>query len=66
MAVIDARTANQRLDDLEHDNNLLRSQNAEIQAEYRRLDEHLRSYEQKMDRTLKAVNDFIARFAVVN
>jgi hypothetical protein len=63
--VIDARPLDQRVADLEHDNNLLRARDADRQVEYQRLSREFEQLGQKCERLIAKVNEFVDRFAVV-
>lgn len=63
---METRSVAQRLDDLEHDNNLLRSMLGEVSADNSRLRYEFEQVQERCDKLIKTVNDFVARFAVVN
>ena len=59
------RGIHQRLDDLEHDNNVLRSALAEIQVENTRLAQQWETMERTIKRLCSTVDDFVGRFGRV-
>jgi hypothetical protein len=62
---MDGRTDKQRLDDLEHDNNLLRGMLADVQTENARLSVAWETMGRKIDRLCSTVDDFVGRFGRV-
>ena len=64
------RTTQQRIEDLEHDNNVLRSHIAELWSAdsilRESIDRDVNSIEKKVNKLVNAVNDFIGRFGRVN
>jgi hypothetical protein len=62
---METRTVTQRLDDLEHDNNMLRERDAERQVEYQRLESEFEAMGARCNKLIRVVNEFIGRFARV-
>jgi len=64
------KTVEERLDDLEHDNNVLRGQVADILVDNsilrRQIDKDVEIISVKVAKLVKTVNEFVSRFAVVN
>lgn len=64
------RSTAQRIDDLEHDNNLMRERYAELSQEFLRTQQEYervyRQMTQKVNELVTTVNEFVSRFAVVN
>ena len=64
------RTVEQRLDDLEHDNNLLRRQIAELwtaeSMTRASIDQNITSIEKRVVKLVNSVNDFVGKFGRVN
>lgn len=60
------RTDSQRLDDLEHDNNVLRSHLADVQTENTRLSKEFEKFGKRIERLCSTVDDFVGRFTKVN
>lgn len=64
------KTVEERLDDLEHDNNVLRGQVADILVDNsilrRQIDKDVEIISVKVTKLVKTVNEFVSRFAVVN
>lgn len=60
------QSVNERLDDLEHDNNLLRQMLADVQTENTRLSLAFEQIEKSCTRLVATVNDFVGRFGRVN
>jgi hypothetical protein len=56
----------QRLDDLEHDNNMLRTTLADIQVENVRLSNQVEALSKRIVRLCTTVDDFVGRFVQVN
>ena len=65
-AAIDARSMIQRIEDLEADNNTLRTYLADIQADNIRLRQEFEVVSEKCVKLIAKVNEFVGRFAVVN
>lgn len=63
---MDARSILERLDDLEHDNNLLRENYAQVAADNSRLRQEFEGVSQRCEKLIAKVNEFVGRFAVVN
>jgi predicted nuclease with TOPRIM domain len=62
---MEARTQLQRIEDLESDNNTLRLFLADVQRENARLSQDFESLGRKCERLIAKVNEFVARFSVV-
>lgn len=62
---METRTVNQRLDDLEHDNNVLRQMLGDVQTENTRLSLEWTAMGKKIDRLCRTVDDFVGRFTRV-
>jgi hypothetical protein len=62
---METRTVNQRLDDLEHDNNVLRTLLADVQTENARLASSFEDVGRKCERLIRKVDEFVGRFSVV-
>jgi regulator of replication initiation timing len=62
---MDYRSVNQRLDDLEHDNNVLRSTLADVQVENTRLSMEWESLTKRINKLCATVDDFVGRFSRV-
>lgn len=64
------KTVEERLDDLEHNNNVLRGQVADILVDNsilrRQIDKDVEIISVKVTKLVKTVNEFVSRFAVVN
>ena len=64
------KTVEERLDDLEHNNNVLRGQVADILVDNsilrRQIDKDVEIISVKVAKLVKTVNEFVSRFAVVN
>ena len=63
---MDTRTQIQRIEDLEADNNTLRTYLADIQADNSRLREEFEQVSKRCEKLIAKVNEFVGRFAVVN
>jgi DNA-binding HxlR family transcriptional regulator len=63
---METRTVNHRLDDLEHDNNLLRTNVAEIEADNARVRFEFQQLGEKCEKLVRTVNAFVGRFGRVN
>ena len=59
------RSANNRLDDLEHDNNMLRRMLGEVQVENTRLSLEFETLAKRINRLCATVDDFVGRFGRV-
>ena len=59
------RTIEQRIEDLEHDNNVLRSSLADVQTENTRLSLEWETTRKKVERLCKTIDDFVGRFGRV-
>jgi methyl-accepting chemotaxis protein len=64
--MIESRTMEKRLDDLEHDNNLLRQRDADRQREYLRMEQAFTAMSDKCQSLIAKVNEFVNRFGRVN
>lgn len=64
--MIESRTMEKRLDDLEHDNNLLRQRDADRQREYLRMEQAFTVMSDKCQSLIAKVNEFVNRFGRVN
>ena len=62
---METRSANNRLDDLEHDNNMLRSMLAEALVENTRLSLEFETLAKRINRLCATVDDFVGRFSRV-
>lgn len=62
---IETRTVNQRLDDLEHDNNVLRSMLADQAIDRARLAQDFEALGRKCEKLIAVVNEFVGRFGRV-
>ena len=60
---MELRTVNQRLDDLEHDNNMLRRMLADVQTENTRLTQQWETVTKRINKLCSTVDDFVGRFA---
>jgi hypothetical protein len=60
------RSVLERLDDLEHDNNVLRSMQADLQVENTRLALEWEKMAGDVRRLCRTVDDFVGRFSKVN
>lgn len=63
---METRSVEQRLNDLEHDNNLLRSVQADLQMENLRLSREWETMGKKIDRLCRTVDEFVGRFTKVS
>jgi predicted nuclease with TOPRIM domain len=63
--MIETRTVHQRLEDLEHDNNVLRSNLADVTADNSRMRHEFEELGRKCERLIAKVNEFVGRFSVV-
>ena len=63
--VMELRTVNQRLDDLEHDNNMLRRMLADVQTENTRLAQSNEELGKRIVRLCNTVDDMVGRFSRV-
>lgn len=63
--IMNGKTVNQRLDDLEHDNNILRAMMADVQTENVRLSLSFEDLSKKIVRLCATVDDFVGRFGRV-
>ena len=64
--MIETRTTEQRLADLEHDNNVLRAMLTDVQVDNSRLRQEFEGVSSRCDKLIAKVNEFVGRFAVVN
>ena len=62
---MELRTVNQRLDDLEHDNNMLRRMLADVQTENTRLAQSNEELGKRIVRLCNTVDDMVGRFSRV-
>ena len=63
---MDTRTQIQRIEDLEADNNTLRTFLGQVQADNSRLREEFEQVSKRCEKLIATVNEFVGRFAVVN
>ena len=63
---MDTRTQIQRIEDLEADNNILRTFLGQVQADNSRLREEFEQVSKRCEKLIAKVNEFVGRFAVVN
>ncbi len=63
---MESRTVNQRLDDLEADNNTLRMMLAQIQTENVRLSMQWETMAKRINKLCANVDEFVGRFQRVN
>ena len=63
---MELRTVNQRLDDLEHDNNMLRRMLADVQTENTRLSQSNEELGKRIVRLCNTVDDMVGRFSRVS
>lgn len=63
---MDTRTQIQRIEDLEADNNTLRTFLGQVQADNSRLREEFEQVSKRCEKLIAKVNEFVGRFAVVN
>ena len=58
-------TLESRIANLEHDNNIMRIQIANLTMDYNRMIDEFHEVSQKSARLVKTVNEFVSRFSVV-
>jgi septal ring factor EnvC (AmiA/AmiB activator) len=63
---MEPRTVEQRLGDLEHDNNVLRAFLADVQTENTRLSQQWEVLAKRINRLCATVDDFVGRFGRVH